>query len=76
YLDELEASSNSDKLTEEQRATAKKRAGKLRTYSENLHYVFVEYQGSNITHWAFTDEADPEETSKTPAAKLSKDILL
>ncbi|MHA2810798.1 ATP-dependent nuclease [Vibrio campbellii] len=76
YLDELEALGNSDDRTEDERAAAKKRAGKLRTYSENLHYVFVEYQGSNITHWAFTDEVDPEETSKTPAPKLSKDILL
>ncbi|EOV0867799.1 AAA family ATPase [Vibrio parahaemolyticus] len=76
YLDELEAFSNSDDRTKEERAAAKKRAGKLRTYSENLHYVFVEYQGSNITHWAFTDEVDPEKTSKTPAQKLSKDVFL
>ncbi|HDY7702289.1 TPA: AAA family ATPase [Vibrio vulnificus] len=76
YLDELEVFSNSDDRTKEERAAAKKRARKLRTYSENLHYVFVEYQGSNITHWAFTDEVDPEKTSKTPAQKLSKDIFL
>ncbi|MEZ8169317.1 MULTISPECIES: AAA family ATPase [Vibrio] len=76
YLDELEAFGNSDNGTAEERAAAKKRAGKLRTYNENLHYVFVEYQGSNITHWAFTDEVDPEETSQTPAQRLSRDVLL
>ncbi|MCY3010910.1 MAG: hypothetical protein NTY42_13840 [Planctomycetota bacterium] len=27
-----------------------------RTYTENLHYAFVEYDGGNITHWSFLDE--------------------
>ncbi|HCM1282901.1 TPA: ATP-binding protein [Vibrio parahaemolyticus] len=76
YLDELETFSSSEDGTLAEREAAKARVAKLRTYNENLHYVFVEYQGSNITHWAFTDEADPEETSQTPAQKLSKDILL
>ncbi|HHF3192881.1 TPA: AAA family ATPase [Vibrio alginolyticus] len=76
YLDELETLSSSEDGTLAEREAAKARVAKLRTYNENLHYVFVEYQGSNITHWAFTDEADPEETSQTPAQKLSKDILL
>ncbi|EHZ2725196.1 ATP-binding protein [Vibrio parahaemolyticus] len=76
YLDELETFSNSEDGTLAECEAAKARVAKLRTYNENLHYVFVEYQGSNITHWAFTDEADPEETSQTPAQKLSKDILL
>lgn len=76
YLDEREAFGNSEDGTAEERAAAKKRVGKLRTYNENLHYVFVEYQGSNITHWAFTDDVDPEETSQTPAQRLSRDVLL
>ncbi|EMA9141272.1 ATP-binding protein [Vibrio alginolyticus] len=76
YLDELETFSNSEDGTLAECEATKARVAKLRTYNENLHYVFVEYQGSNITHWAFTDEADPEETSQTPAQKLSKDILL
>ncbi|MFH4562008.1 AAA family ATPase [Vibrio diabolicus] len=76
YLDELETFSCSEDGTLAERESVKARVAKLRTYNENLHYVFVEYQGSNITHWAFTDEADPEETSQTPAQKLSKDILL
>eukprot|EP01029_Cantina_marsupialis_P008635 TRINITY_DN2039_c0_g1_i1.p1 TRINITY_DN2039_c0_g1~~TRINITY_DN2039_c0_g1_i1.p1 ORF type:complete len:658 (-),score=42.85 TRINITY_DN2039_c0_g1_i1:130-2103(-) len=76
YLDEREAFSDSEDGTAEERAVAKARIAKLRTYSENLHYVFVEYQGSNITHWAFTDEVDPEESPQTPAQRLSKDVLL
>ncbi|MEZ9463162.1 ATP-dependent endonuclease [Vibrio splendidus] len=76
YLDELEAFSNSVDKSLEERETAKARLGKLRTYNENLHYVFVEYQGSNITHWAFTPDVDPEKTSQTPANKLTKDIFL
>lgn len=31
---------------------------KRRRYQEDLHYSFVEYSGSNITHWSFLDEAD------------------
>lgn len=76
YLDELDEFSHSQGGTTEQRAAAKTRVAKLRSYNENLHYVFVEYQGSNITHWAFTDDVDPESSSQTPAPKLSKDILL
>ena len=26
------------------------------SYTENLHYAFVEYGGGNITHWSFLDE--------------------
>jgi predicted ATP-dependent endonuclease of OLD family len=26
------------------------------TYTENLHYAFVEYGGGNITHWSFLDD--------------------
>lgn len=48
-------------------------ANRLNSYHENLHYVFTEYQGSNITHWAFGDEAT---TTQTPAKKLNKNILL
>ncbi|MGR5209360.1 AAA family ATPase [Vibrio rotiferianus] len=53
YLKELEA-----KGSEPERVKC------LKSYLENLHYVFVEYQGSNITHWAFNhDESDLEKTS-------------
>lgn len=53
YLKELEKS-----------GTDPERVDVLKSYHENLHYVFVEYQGSNITHWAFNhDESDTETTS-------------
>lgn len=28
------------------------------SYKEDLHYSFVEYSGSNITHWSFLDDHD------------------
>lgn len=28
---------------------------KFSSYKEDLHYSFVEYQGSTLTHWAFSD---------------------
>jgi predicted ATP-dependent endonuclease of OLD family len=30
-----------------------------RRFKEDLHYSFVEYSGSNITHWSFLDETGP-----------------
>ncbi|WP_375750916.1 AAA family ATPase [Vibrio sp. HN007] len=51
----------------------KERADKLRSYQENLHYVFMEYQGSNITHWDFSDSV---EGNNTPAKKLSSNVFL
>jgi len=55
--------------------TDKDRAGKLRNYKENLHYIFTEYQGSNITHWDFSDN---ESNSKhaTPARSVTSNIML
>lgn len=61
YIQELRDSGNTQE------------ANKLNSYHENLHYVFTEYQGSNITHWAFGDEVTDEQT---PAKKLNKNILL
>ena len=29
---------------------------KLKTFKEDIHYSFVEYSGSNITHWSFLDK--------------------
>lgn len=48
---------------------------RLSSYHENLHYVFAEYQGSNITHWDFSQEATGN-SSQTPARKLSSQIFL
>jgi len=56
----------------------KSKANKLKSYHENLHYVFTEYQGSNITHWNFEETPTEMESSedKTPARKITRNILL
>ncbi|NOJ22198.1 AAA family ATPase [Vibrio coralliilyticus] len=61
YIEELRENGETDK------------ANRLSSYHENLHYVFAEYQGSNITHWAFDDEGSE---SQTPAKKLNSNIFL
>lgn len=78
FIDDLKEKSlsNSDVIQESDKLKYKRRYEKLQSYSENLHYVFVEYQGSNITHWAFTDNIDSNSTTSTPAKKLNKDIFL
>lgn len=48
---------------------------KLKSYHENLHFVFTEYQGSNITHWDFSDDVE-NNGSETPAKRLNRNILL
>ena len=48
---------------------------KLKSYHENLHFVFTEYQGSNITHWDFSDDVE-NKGSETPAKRLNRNILL
>ncbi|HHX8390723.1 TPA: ATP-dependent nuclease [Vibrio alginolyticus] len=66
FLVELESSNSPNEL---------ERAKKLRHYKENLHYLFTEYQGSNITHWLFSDQDEGSDTS-TPARKLNNKIFL
>jgi AAA15 family ATPase/GTPase len=58
-----------DELTDDNRAE------KLRNYKENLHYIFTEYQGGNITHWDFSQN-DNGQNYKTKAKALSSNILL
>lgn len=48
---------------------------KLKSYHENLHFVFTEYQGSNITHWDFSDDVE-NGGNETPAKRLNRNILL
>ncbi len=48
---------------------------KLKSYHENLHFVFTEYQGSNITHWDFSNDLE-NDGSETPAKRLNRNILL
>ncbi|MBH1971850.1 MAG: ATP-binding protein [Moraxellaceae bacterium] len=35
-----------------------KKFKKYDLYKEDLHYIFAEYQGSNIMHWNFSDDDD------------------
>jgi AAA15 family ATPase/GTPase len=50
---------------------------KYRRFMPNFHYTFVEYQGSNLTHWNF-DEEDQDflETNGLHAPSLCADMLL
>lgn len=59
-------------------ADEESKANKLKSYHENLHYVFTEYQGSNITHWNFeeTNIENKSSGNKTPARRVTKNILL
>ncbi|AYO20308.1 ATP-binding protein [Vibrio owensii] len=66
YIKDLEESSSGED---------RNRASRLKSYHENLHYVFTEYQGSNITHWDFGDTNNTQ-SSKTPAKKLNQNIFL
>ncbi|WP_288743055.1 ATP-binding protein [uncultured Rheinheimera sp.] len=50
-------------------------AQRLKSYHENLHFVFAEYQGSNITHWDFNDDVIRSE-DKTQAKCFSRNIFL
>ncbi|EOX4841967.1 AAA family ATPase [Vibrio sp. Vb1166] len=52
------------------------KANQLSSYHENLHFVFTEYQGSNITHWYFGESNSGEHINSTPARKLNHKILL
>ncbi|WP_317898550.1 AAA family ATPase [Aurantibacillus circumpalustris] len=42
-------------------------------FLEDLHYSFIEYAGSNITHWNFEEESDDE---KIGALKINHNIFL
>lgn len=73
FINDLKEISESETHSPEERERNRTRYHKLRSFNENLHYVFIEYQGSNITHWNFFD-SDYEKS--TPAKKINKDILL
>jgi hypothetical protein len=44
-------------------------------YIENYHYAFVEYQGSNITHWDFDDQ-DEQHSKNLKAIKITSQPLV
>ncbi|MUK70193.1 ATP-dependent nuclease [Aliivibrio fischeri] len=63
-----------NKFLSELESTDKARSSRLKSFHENLHFVFIEYQGSNITHWAFCSEEASED--KTSADLLNNKIFL
>ncbi|MEZ5536173.1 MAG: ATP-binding protein [Thiolinea sp.] len=60
-----------DELTDEDEKA------QLRTFMENYHYAFVEYQGSNLSHWNFDDpDVDGGESQGLSALKTSANAFL
>lgn len=47
----------------------------IKPYIENYHYSFVEYQGSNITHWDFDDQ-DKQHSNNLKAIKTTSQPLV
>jgi predicted ATP-dependent endonuclease of OLD family len=47
-----------------------------KTYSEDIHYSFVEYGGGNITHWSFLEDSDPLHTNINIEKLCSKLFLV
>lgn len=69
YLYDLEHSSEGNKA----------KFLKYRKFMQNFHYTFVEYQGSNLTHWSFDDddqEEAPEVERKMKALDVCANMLL
>lgn len=52
YLDDLKQTENKNS---EQIKEDLKRYSELRRFMPNYHYSFVEYSGSNLSHWSFDD---------------------
>lgn len=50
---------------------------KYRRFMPNYHYTFVEYAGSNLTHWSFNDDyADHLEDKGLSAKAVASEMLL
>ncbi|HCA5148045.1 TPA: AAA family ATPase, partial [Acinetobacter baumannii] len=50
---------------------------KYRRFMPNYHYIFVEYAGSNLTHWSFSDDyADHLEDKGLSAKAVASEMLL
>ncbi|MFA2961796.1 AAA family ATPase [Acinetobacter pittii] len=50
---------------------------KYRRFMPNYHYTFVEYAGSNLTHWSFSDDyADHLEDKGLSAKAVASEMLL
>lgn len=48
----------------------------LNVFMENLHYTFIEYQGSNLVHWCFSDDTDGADNRGLNALRSSSSPLL
>ena len=50
---------------------------KYRRFMPNYHYTFVEYSGSNLTHWSFSDDyADHLDDKGLSAKAVASEMLL
>lgn len=50
---------------------------RYRRFMPNYHYTFVEYAGSNLTHWSFSDDyADQLEDKGLSAKAVASEMLL
>ena len=50
---------------------------KYRRFMPNYHYTFVEYAGSNLTHWSFSDDyADHLDDKGLSAKAVASEMLL
>lgn len=68
YLNDLKKST----IQEEQQ-----RHSKHQRFMPNYHYAFIEYAGSNLTHWNFSDNSiNPIEDKGLSAKSVVSDILL
>ena len=64
YLDELKESDS-------------EQYKKYRRFMPNYHYTFVEYAGSNLTHWSFSDDyADHLDDKGLSAKAVASEMLL
>ena len=64
YLDELKKSDS-------------EQYKKYRRFMPNYHYTFVEYAGSNLTHWSFSDDyADHLDDKGLSAKAVASEMLL
>ncbi|MDD5773995.1 MAG: AAA family ATPase [bacterium] len=61
-----------DKFKKEIASSDKEYLEKIKNFKEDYHYSFVEYQGSNITHWTF----DGEEQDKIDVNSLCAQCFL
>ena len=66
-----------EKYLAELEKSDEKQYKKYRRFMPNYHYTFVEYAGSNLTHWSFNDNyADHLEDKGLSAKAVASEMLL